>query len=74
MGPGKSAEYVYSDKGQEFIAATKQLNWEHDLSTPYRKQSNGVAERAIQRVKEGTRCTLIQSGLYADFWAEAQEC
>ena len=46
----------------------------HDTSTPHRSETNGVVERAIRRVKEGTSCTLIQSGWYPTFWPEAMAC
>ena len=43
----------------------------HDVSLPYNPSTNGVAENSIRRLKEGTRCTLIQSGLSPQWWAEA---
>ena len=42
-----------------------------DVSLPYDPQSNGVAENSIRRLKEGTRCALVQSGLAPEWWAEA---
>lgn len=50
------------------------LHIPHDPSTPYRPQTNGVAERAVRRVKEGTACALAQSGFIEDWWSEAMEC
>ena len=43
----------------------------HDTSTPYRPETNGIAERAVRRVKEGTSASLVQSGLPEDWWGEA---
>jgi len=74
MGPLGKAKYVYSDNSPEIKAAMKELNVLHDTSIPYRPQTNGIAERAVRRVKEGTTCTLVQSGLGEEWWAEAMEC
>ena len=39
------------------------LSWDHCTSTPHRSETNGIAERAVRRVKEGTSAVLLQSGL-----------
>ena len=54
---------AFTDGSREFEYALKRLEIAHDTSTPYRPQSNGRAEQAVRRVKEGTRCMLTQSGL-----------
>ena len=41
----------------------KILSWNHCTSTPHRSETNGIAERAVRRVKEGTSAVLLQSGL-----------
>ena len=33
------------------------------MSTPHRSETNGIAERAVRRVEEGTSAVLLQSGL-----------
>ena len=33
------------------------------LHTPHRSETNGIAERAVRRVKEGTSAVLLQSRL-----------
>ena len=43
-------------------------------STPHRSQTNGSAERAVRRVKEGTSAVLLQSGLDEKWWADSMEC
>ena len=36
--------------------------------------TNGIAERAVRRVKEGTTAVLLQSGLNESWWADSMEC
>ena len=67
IGPQTKAPHAYTDGSAEFEKALDELQISHDISTPYRPQTNGVAERAVRRVKEGTACTLDQSG-WNDEW------
>ena len=48
--------------------------WNHCTSTPHRSETNGIAERAVRRVKEGTSAVLLQSGLNESWWADSMEC
>ena len=68
--------YTYTDGSQEFKSALRELGpgWCHDTSTPYRSQTNGVAERSVRKVKEGTSCALAQSGFEVQWWPEAMTC
>ena len=50
------------------------LSWNHCTSTPHRSETNGIAERAVRRVKEGTSGVLLQSGLDGNWWADSMEC
>ena len=54
---------VYTDNSLEFGKACEDLSWNHCTSTPHRSETNGIAERAVRRVKEGTSAVLLQSGL-----------
>ena len=36
--------------------------------------TNGIAERAVPRVKEGTSAVLLQSGLDENWWADSMKC
>ena len=45
----------------------------HCTSTPHRSETNGIAERAVRRVKEGTSAVLLQSGLNETWWADSME-
>ena len=76
LGPQQKAKHVYTDGSKEFEKALDDLEISHDTSTPHRPQTNGVAERAVRRVKEGTSCALIQSGWNDDSgaWAESMPC
>ena len=38
------------------------------------RKQNGIAERAVRRVKEGTSAVLLQSGLNESWWADSMEC
>ena len=67
-------KHVYVDNAPEFIKAMEELRWNHDTSAPHRPETNGVAERAVRRVKEGTSATLLQSGLTEEWWQEAMDC
>ena len=49
------------------------LSWNHCTSTPLRSETNGIAERAVRRVKEGTSAVLLQSGLDENWWADSME-
>ena len=67
-------KHIYLDSAPELIKAMEELQWTHDTSTPHRPETNGVAERAVRRVKEGTSSTLLQSGLPEEWWQEAMDC
>ena len=43
-------------------------------STSHRSETNGIVERAVRRVKEGTSAVLLQSGLDENWWADSMEC
>ena len=45
----------------------------HCTSSPHRSETNGIAERAIRRVKEGTFAVLLQSGLGNEWWEDSME-
>ena len=61
--PDRKPEVIYSDNSLEFGKACEDLSWDHCTSTPYRSETNGIAERAVRWVNEGTSAVLLQSGL-----------
>ena len=54
---------IHTDKSLEFTTACEDLIWNHDKSTPHRSETNGIVERAVRTVKEGTSTLLVQSEL-----------
>ena len=44
------------------------------ISTPHRSENNGIAERAVRIVKEGTSAVSLQSGLGEKWWSDPMEC
>ena len=63
-----------TDSSLEFGKACEDLSWNHCTSTPHRSETNGIAERVVRRVKEGTSAVLLQSGLDESWWADSMEC
>ena len=59
---------------QNLAKPCEDLSWNHCTSTPHRSETNGIAERAVRRVKEGTSAVLLQSGLDESWWADSMEC
>ena len=54
----------------EFGKACEDLQWDHFTSRPHRSETNGIADRAVPMVKEGTFAIFLQSGLDETRWAE----
>ena len=73
-GPDRNPKVIYTDNSLEFGKACEDLSWNHCTSTPHRSETNGIAERAVRRVKEGTSAVLLQSGLNESWWADSMEC
>ena len=72
--PGTREETKSHLHSLEFGKACEDLSWNHCTSTPHRSETNGIAERAVRRVKEGTSAVLLQSGLNESWWADSVEC
>ena len=70
----RNPKVIYTDNSLEFGKACEDLSWNHCTSTPHRSETNGIAERAVRRVKEGTSAVLLQSGLNESWWADSMEC
>ena len=70
----RKPKVIYIDTSLVFGKACEDLSWNHCTSTPHRSETNGIAERAVRRVKEGTSAVLLQSGLNENWWADSMEC
>ena len=70
----RKPKVIYTDNSFEFGKACEDLSWNHCTSTPHRSETNGIADRAVRRVKEGTSAVLLQSGLNESWWADSMEC
>ena len=73
LEPERKPKVICTDRYLEFGKACEDLSWNHCTSTPHRSETNGIAERAVRRVKEGTSAVLLQSGLNESWWA-SMEC
>ena len=74
LEPERKPKVTYTDNSLEFDKACEDLSWNHCTSTPHRSETNGIAERAVRRVKVGTSAVLLQSGLNESWWADSMEC
>ena len=74
LEPDRKPKVIDTDNSLEFDKACEDLSWNHCTSTPHRSETNGIAERAVRRVKEGTSAVLLQSGLNENGWADSMEC
>ena len=74
LEPERNPKVIYTDNSLEFGKACEDLSWNHCTSTPHRSETNGIAERAVRRVKEGTSAVLLQSGPNESWWADSLEC
>ena len=74
LEPKTSPKLIDTDNLLEFGKACEDLLWNCCTSTPHLSETNGIAERAVRRVKEGTSAILLQSGLDEKWWADHMEC
>ena len=74
LEPDRNPKVIYTDNSMEFGKACEDLSWNHCTSAPHRSETNGIAERAVRGVKEGTSAVLLQSGLNESWWADSMEC
>ena len=51
LEPDRKPEVIYTDNFLEFGKSCEDLSWNHCTSSPHRSETNGIAERAVRRVK-----------------------
>ena len=74
LEPDRKPNVIYTDNSLEFGKSCEDLSWNHCTSAPHRSETNGIAERAVRRVKEGTSAVLLPSGPNESWWADSLEC
>ena len=65
LEPDGKPKVIYIDNSLEFGKACEDFSWNHCTSTPHRSETNGIAERAVRRVKEAP---------LPYWWADSMEC
>lgn len=65
-----------TDNGTEYVNKNfgdflKKHGIKHQKTVPHTPEQNGVSERMNRTILDRTRCMLFESGLSANFWAEA---
>lgn len=73
---GKTLKVLRTDRGGEYLNKGLQdyladNGIQHQCTTGYCPEQNGVAERQNRTLMEATRTVLAESGLPLSFWAEA---
>ena len=71
LEPTRKPKVIYSDNSFEFGKSGEELSWNPCTSAPHRSETNGIAEGAVRRVKEGTSAVLLQSCVGNEWWADS---
>ena len=74
LEPTRKPTVIYTDTSLDFGKSCEELSRNPRTPTPHRSETNGIAERAVRSVKEGTSAVLLQSGLDNEWWADSMEC
>ena len=62
LEPTRKPKVIHTDNSLTFGKSCEEMSWNHCTSTPHRSETDGITERAVRRVKEGTSSVLLQSG------------
>ena len=74
LEPSEKPKVIYTDNSLESGKSCEELSLNHFTSTLHRSETNGIAERAVRRMKEGTSAVLLQSGLDEKWWVDSTAC
>ena len=75
LEPTRKPKVTYTENSIEIIGTTcEDLSLDHCTSTPHGAETNGIAERAVRRIREGISAVLLQSGLHEKWSADSMEC
>ena len=74
LEPSRKPRVISTDNSLDFGKSCDDLLWNHCTSTLHRSETDGIAERAVRRIKKGTSAVLRQSGLDEKWWADFMEC
>ena len=74
LEPSEKPKVICTDNPLEFGKSCEELSWNHCASAPHRSETDGTAERAVRRVKEGPSAVLLRSGLDEKWWAGSMKC
>ena len=64
MSANQKPRRISTGDSKELIEACQDIPWNHDMNTPHRQETNGVAERAVRRVKGRTAAMVVQSDVW----------
>ena len=74
LEPSRKPKVIYTDNSLEFGRSCEEPSWSHCASTLHRTETNGIGERAVRRVTEGTSAVQLQSGLTEEWSVDSVEC
>ena len=74
LEPTVKEKVINIDHSSEFGKAFEELSGNLCTSSPCRSETNGTADRAVRRIKEGTSADLLQCGLDEKWWRDSMEC
>ena len=74
LEPNRKPKAIYTDNSLEFGKSCEDLSCNHCTSTPHRSETNGIAERAVRRVKEGSLQYCCNQVWIKNWWADSIEC